>query len=425
VRLQELRRRFGEQEHELHVHQIELEIQNEELRRANFELEVAHNRYADLFEFAPVGYVIFEKYDLIEQINLTGCTQLGAVRQQLIGRRLSLFVEESQRVAFANLLHGVFLAPDLENPPRHRMSLRMVRQDGSGWDAQLECVILQGRPKPLARAVLTDVTALQDMQREVERLNHTLEQRVEQRTAQTRQLSEEMRTFVYSVTHDMTRPTRQIQGFAVLLRKSMGEPDESEEKRAHYLALLLEASTRLNTQMASLISFFQSNQALGQPQPLDLNRLVESLFLELEPETAGREVRLTHDRLPTVQGDHLSLRTIFLNLLSNAVKFTTPKHEARIHVGCLERQEDYLFSVRDNGVGFDVRQSERLFGLFQRLHSERSFEGQGMGLALVRRIVNRCQGRVWAESVLNEGSVFWVQLPKESVQSPDEAEAAW
>lgn len=422
LRLQELRQRFGEQEHELHVHQIELEIQNEELRRANLQLEQAHDRYADLFEFAPVGYILFDETGLIQQINLSGCKQLGYARQQLIGRRLSLFIESGQRVAFANTLYRVFQQYGSEHPERHRLELQMLRSDGSTWDAQMECMSLSGQPQPVARAVLTDISALKSVQREVERLNQTLEQQVEQRTAQTRQLSEELRTFVYSMTHDMTRPLRQVQGFTELLAKTLQSPDD---KSARYLEHLLEATGRMNAQMAALIAFFQSSQPLNHHQSLDLNRLLDTLFQELQPETTGRSVRLTRDRLPVIEADRLSIHTVFSNLVSNAIKFTRPRPEATIHVGFQERGSDYLFSVQDNGVGFDARQSERLFGVFQRLHSERSFEGQGMGLALVRRIVNRYHGRVWADSVLDQGSVFWVQIPRDPAAMSSDSELSW
>ncbi|WP_424952957.1 sensor histidine kinase [Deinococcus sp.] len=433
ARLRELQRRFEEQEHELHVHQIELEIQNEELRRASAELARSYDRYADLFEFAPVGYLVFGEHGLIEDINLTGCIQLGASRDQLIGRRLSLFVDETQRTRLADLLRGVFQAQDGEasvyqgavyqgavyQGAGQRLELKMRGLDDRSWDAQLECLRQPGAGQAQARAVLTDISDLKGAQREIERLNQTLELRVEQRTHHSQQLSEELRTFVYSVTHDMTRPLRQVQGFADLLTKHLrpgAAPDadtqgEPAQKTLRYLAHLNEAAAQMNLQMAALIAFFQSSQPLNKPRPTDLNRVIGSVRQELRQEMAGREVRLTHDPLPTLWADGQGVQTVFSNLISNAIKFTRPRAEAQIHVGVEERGGDYLFSVRDNGVGFDTRQSERMFGLFQRLHSERSFEGQGMGLALVRRIVNSLHGRVWAESVPDQGSVFWVQLP--------------
>ena len=428
-----LRQQLLIQEHELHVHQIELEIQNEELRRATAELEQAHDRYADLFEFAPVGYVVFDVAGIIQQVNLAGCKQLGAVRQQLLGRRLSLFVNADQRVRFAALLARVFLnAEVLEggwgSGAQQRGEFLMLRQDNVTWDAQIECAALPGGVRPLARAVLTDVSELKGVQREVEQLNHTLEQQVERRTLQTRQLNEELQTFVYSITHDMTRPLRQVQGFSELLAQSMQTQSAQtkgaeplDERSARYLEHLRTAARHMSAQMNSLMAFFQSSQPLNHHQRVDLNRVIEAVMQDLSAETCGRQITLTVEPLPTLEADRVSLQTVFSNLLANAVKFTRPRATALIHVGVEERGDTYLFHVRDNGVGFEPQRSGRMFGVFQRMHSERDFEGQGMGLALVRRIVQRYQGRVWAESVPGQGSVFWVQLPKVPVAVLDEA----
>ncbi|GGR40235.1 sensor histidine kinase [Deinococcus ruber] len=409
-----------QQEHELHVHRMELEIQNEELRRANQQLEQAHHRYADLFEQAPVGYVILDDTGVIQQINQTGCHQLGAMHRQLIGRRFSLFIATDQRVAFAALLQQLFQTPARTAQPSniYRRELQMLRQDGSEWDAQIEYAGLTEGTRPMIRATLTDVGDLKRSQREVERLNETLEQQVERRTFQVQQLHEELQTFVYSVAHDMTRPLRQIQGFSDLLTRHY---PPSDEKSARYLSYLKLATTQMGEQMSALLAFFQSNQPINHLQPIDLNRLIQGVVQELASEMRGREVSITHDELPTLEADRQSLLTIFSNLIANAVKFTRPRPQAIIHVGVQEQRDTYLFSIHDNGVGFDQSTARRLFGLFQRLHSERDFEGQGMGLALVRRIVQRYQGRVWAESVPDQGSVFWVQLPKNPSELLDDA----
>ena len=426
-----LRDRLLIQEHELQVHQIELEIQNEELRRANLELERAHNRYADLFAFAPTGSLIVDEAGLITQINLAGAKQLGAARQQLLGRRLSIFVAEPERLAFAGFLARLFGEPQTvpgseywTSAVRHRAEfsmLRMLRPDGVPWDAQIEGVVMPGTEERQIRAVLTDISDLKHSQREVERLNRVLEQQVERRTFQARQLNEELQTFVYSVTHDMTRPLRQIQGFAELLGRNRAALDE---RSTRHLDFLTQATRQMGEQMSSMLAFFQSSQQLQRRQPLDLNVLIDEVARELAPEWRGRDMALTWDELPTIEADQPSVRAVFSNLLANAVKFTRPRARAVIHVGAEERGDSYLFSVRDNGVGFEMERSGRLFGVFQRMHGERDFEGQGMGLALVRRIVQRYQGRVWAESVVGEGSVFWVQWPREPLP-PLEDTGSW
>ncbi|WP_161883642.1 sensor histidine kinase [Deinococcus alpinitundrae] len=391
----QLEKRFAEQQHELHVHQAELEQQNEALRQSNVELAEARNRYADLFEFAPIGYVICDEGGSIQQINKTGCAQLGSDGGQLVGRRFALFVEAVQRPELAQFLEWVFHDLEADGPPR--LELRMLRRSGQPWDAQLECTLLQGEFTPLVRMVLTDITTLKESQRNTQR-----------HVTQTLHLHEELQTFLRSMTHDLSAPQRQVEGFTALLSQHLQPTDEAT---ARLLKDLLQASTNLGALTTSLIRFYQSGQPGDSARPLNLNRLIEVIFHELEPQRQGRQVLLTHDPLPTLLVDYQSMYMVFENLLSNAVKFTGPRPVAHIHVGVQVSEVHVLLSVRDNGVGFDPRQGRRLFGIFERLHSDHDFQGQGLGLALVRRIVERWQGQVWAEGVPGEGAVFSVQLP--------------
>jgi PAS domain S-box-containing protein len=411
----DLQQRFSEQEHELHVHQTELQQQNEELRQINLELELAHRRYADLFEFAPVGYMVCDGRGQIQDINRTGSLQMGAPRPHLIGRQFTLFLESGQRRAFAELLSQVMQA-GVSASASFRMEARMVRQDGQSWDAVLECTGLQAGNGLVVRTVITDVSGLKNAQREAER-----------HAAQVQQLAEELQTFLHAMTHDLTRPLRQVEGFAELLGKSLQTPDE---RSARHLKHLLSAAADMGALTTSLTRFFQSGQPANVDQPLNLNRLIEVIFHELRPrvpdQLAGaRRVSLTHDPLPEVRADRQSLHMVLSVLVNNAVKFTRGRSEALIHVGYQERGEAHLFSVRDNGVGFDSRQSGRLFQVFERLHSDRDFEGQGLGLALARRIVERYHGRIWAQSVLGEGATFWIELPRHTSEEPSTETPHW
>ena len=327
MRQNDLQQRFAEQEQELQVHQAELQQQNEELRQINLELELAHNRYADLFEFAPVGYVVCSEHGVIQDINKTGYTQLGAQRPQLIGRQFALFLEAGQRAAFAALLSEV-MQTDGSNTGLHRMEAGMVRQDGQTWDALLECASLTARGGLVARIVLTDITALKSAEREAER-----------RTAEARLLNEELQTLLHALTHDLTRPQRQVEAFAELLGSSLQTPDE---KSAKHLKHLLSAASDMGALTTSLTRFFQSGQPAGEGQTLNLNRLMEVIFHGLRLQLQDRQVTFTHDPLPTILADRQSLHLVFTGLLDNAVKFTRPRTEASIHVGYQEGAETHL-----------------------------------------------------------------------------------
>ena len=403
TQLPPLEERFAEQEQELRAHQAELEQQNEVLRQTNLDLEEARGRYADLFEYAPVGYVICDGGGVIVQINAAGCGQLGAAADHVLGRRFALFVEASQRPLLAQFLEMAVEAPHVDEPAQ-RLDLRMVRAGGEAWDAQLDGTALN-RPGRLTRVVLTDVTALKDAQRSTQR-----------HAAQAAQLHQELQTFLRSMTHDLSAPQRQVEGFTELLGRHLQTTDAATAK---LLKNLLQATRNLSALTTSLTDFYRSGQPGDVAHPLNLNRLVEVIFRELEPQRRGRQISLTHDPLPSLQADHQNLHLVFSNLLANAVKFTAPRAEAHIHVGVETTDTHYLFSVRDNGVGFDPRQEPRLFGVFERLHSDRDFPGQGLGLALVRRIVERWQGTVWAENVPGGGAAFWVQVPRSLEAAPE------
>ncbi|THF68372.1 PAS domain S-box protein [Deinococcus sp. Arct2-2] len=402
----DLQQRFEAQAHTLQIHQVELEAQNEELRQTNLELELARNQYADLFQAAPVGYVVCDSAGTIQQINALGCAQLGSPEIHLIGRPFALFVDPTQRPHLATLLNHVWTRAD--GP--HRTELQMHGSDGRWWQAQLECTSLHTPAGWRARMVLTDVTALKSAQQEAD-----------ERRQEAQSLNAELQTFLRALTQDLTGPQRQIQGFAQFLKDSLTPADV---KSAKVLQHLLEAASDLGTLTTALTEFFQSTQPSTHRTQVNLNHLVSGLAHDLEPEWPGREVKLTYDSLPTIWGSPQQLRLIFKHLLSNAVKFTGPRPEAQIHVGVQEHREAYVFSVRDNGVGFDPAQNERLFTLFGRLHRPRDFKGQGLGLALVKRIVQHLHGQVWADSVPGEGAVFWVQLPKpEGAVTPTDSAA--
>ena len=220
-----LKERFIQQEQELHVQQAELKQQNEELRQINLEVELAHNRYADLFEFAPVSYVVCDEAGLITQINKAGCEQLGTGSSQLLGRHLSLFVDPRQLDRFTELLRQAFQTPRPELgqhasehrlPENYRAEIRMLRRDGRRWDARLECTALARPQGMLARVVMTDISELKRAQRETEH-----------RAAENELLNTELQSILRAMTHDLTRPMRQVEGFARLLGSSLNSPDHA------------------------------------------------------------------------------------------------------------------------------------------------------------------------------------------------------
>ena len=235
---------------------------------------------------------------------------------------------------------------------------------------------------------------------EVQQLNRQLEQRVAQRTADLEQANKELEAFSYSASHDLRTPLRAISGFSQVLIE-----DERERLSADGRGLL-ERIVRNANRMAELIDdilkYSRASRRALDRQPVDLDALAHAVAEEL----ANGRVLLQIGSLPTVSGDATMLRQVLENLIGNAVKFSAQREQARVEVGCREAQGGTVFYVKDNGAGFDMRYADKLFGMFQRLHAESEFPGTGVGLAIVKRLIERHGGRIWAEAGLDKGATF-------------------
>jgi light-regulated signal transduction histidine kinase (bacteriophytochrome) len=238
-----------------------------------------------------------------------------------------------------------------------------------------------------------------------------LEQRVADRTAELEVAVEELKAFSYSVSHDLRAPLRHIDGYVNLLK---GNPSVAGDEKAQRHAKIISKSAQ---QMGQLIDALLNFSRLGRvglavtPQ-VDVNEMVREVCQMLAPETEKRIIDWNIADLPKVTADRTLLRQVFANLVSNAVKYSGPRSPAIIEIGSEDRDREILFFVRDNGVGFDMTYSDKLFSVFQRLHRNEEFEGTGIGLANIRKIIARHGGRTWAESVLGQGATFYFTLPK-------------
>jgi signal transduction histidine kinase len=246
---------------------------------------------------------------------------------------------------------------------------------------------------------------------EVVTLNQALEQRVAERTSQLEMVNRELEAFAYSVSHDLRAPIRHIGGFVELLQRKVGPTLDPEAE--HYMAAVAEATRRMAALIDDLLAFSRMGRADLARSQVDLNAIVAEVRRELAPEAVGREVTWRVAELPVVSGDPAMLRLVVTNLVSNALKFTAPRPRAEIEIGRLaDDGREVVIYVRDNGVGFDMRYVDKLFGVFQRLHGARQFDGTGIGLASVRRVIARHGGRTWAEGQLDAGATFYFALPR-------------
>jgi K+-sensing histidine kinase KdpD len=223
--------------------------------------------------------------------------------------------------------------------------------------------------------------------------------------------NKELEAFAYSVSHDLRAPVRHIAGFTELLQKHSDAV--LDDKSRHHIRMILDAANRMGSLVDDLLAFSRIGRAEPQKTTIHLEGLVKHVIGEIAPDTQGRKIIWRVGTLPICYGDPSLLRLVFNNLVSNAVKFTRTRPQAEIEIDSLNHTPDeVVVFVKDNGVGFDMKYKDKLFGVFQRLHSQEAFEGTGIGLATVQRIVQGHGGRVWAEASVNTGATFYVVLPK-------------
>jgi len=315
----------------------------------------------------------------------------------------------------------------LRNQTLYQAEYRVVHPDGSiHWvlskghgiyDATGQAVRMIGITMDIDDRKQTEA-ALRESERqrmqEVQALNETLEQKVQLRTAQLEALNQELDAFASMISHDLQTPLRHITRFVERLQDSL-ETAPIDNSSRRYLDIIGQAAEQAHRMINDLLEFSRRGKIPLHLTQVSMAQLVQQVRAQLEPETANRPIEWHIEPLPQVQGDLEMLRLVLQNLLSNAVKYTRDRTPARITIGSQTHDHTIVFYVQDNGAGFDKKYQDRLFKLFQRLHSPEEFEGNGVGLANVRRIIHRHGGQVWAEGTVDQGATFYFSLPQSEI----------
>lgn len=245
---------------------------------------------------------------------------------------------------------------------------------------------------------------------EVQELNEHLEKRVAERTVQLESANQELESFSYSVSHDLRAPLRHISGYLDLLKTHFSEilPDKAQ----YYMDTISQSTHQMGVLIDDLLQFSKTGRKELHMEMFELDKMVSDIIQDLKEDNQHRKINWNVDHLPNVFGDPILLKQVWINLLDNAVKYSRNADIAEITIGVKKDPDSYVFSVRDNGVGFEMKYAHKLFGVFQRLHSQEEFEGTGIGLANVQRILVKHNGKVWVEAALEKGATFYFSLPK-------------
>ena len=340
---------------------------------------------------------------IITDINKQMEALTGSTRDELIGAPFkSCFTDPERAEAGLRLMLSGTKVSDYELTARAR--------DGKETVVSYNATTFHDRDRRLQGvfAAARDITERRKAEETIRQLNADLEQRVNERTGQLKAANQELEAFSYSVSHDLRTPLRAIDGFSQVVLSKFG-PQLPEDGR-RYLETIRAGAQKMGALIDDLLTFARLNRQELSKRSFDTGSLVRSALEELGSPWADRKIEVRVGALAASSGDPVLLKQVWLNLLSNALKYTRKRELAVVEIGCLQTDDGETFFVRDNGTGFDMRYADKLFGVFQRFHRAEDYEGTGVGLAIVQRIIHRHGGRVWADAAVDRGSTFYFTL---------------
>jgi PAS domain S-box-containing protein len=377
-----------------------------QLRHARDQLQTEveeRTRQASLLNLTHDSIFVRDMGDVITYWNRGAQELYGWTPEEAIGNRSHEFL----RTIFPAPLEDI--GAEFLRTGRWEGELKHTKADGTEVVVASRWSLRRGEDSQPSAIMETNnnITDRKRREDEIRGLNQELANRSRELEAKNKELE----AFAYSISHDLRAPLRHMSGYAELLQKKAAAVLDAKSQR--YMLMIQESAKRMGDLIDDLLAFSRIGRTDTQKSLINLEQLVKEALSEVRQETDGRNIVWNIGKLPNFYGDRSMLRLVFVNLLSNAVKFTRTRPQAEIEIGCDEANEqEVVVFVKDNGVGFDMKYVNKLFGVFQRLHTSQTFEGTGIGLATVQRIVQRHGGKVWAEGLVDQGATFYFSAPK-------------
>lgn len=379
--------------------------QNLLLEDFNRSLTESDNRFYKIFNANPIPISIMDlKTKTYTNVNQSWCRFFGYKQEEVIGsnyEKLGIITRETRAMIEKTL-------EDSDNIDT--LELEVYTKSGAKKNVYYNRVMIQIDEKDYLAYLMTDITERKQYEKRILSINNELEAKVKKRTAELEASNKELESFSYSVSHDLRAPLRHINGYVDLLNEKF--KTELPEKAQHYLNVISKASKQMGVLIDELLLYSRTGRQELNRSDVNVNELINDILEKFHFELQTRKVEWDIVLMPNIYADYILLKQVWGNLIDNALKYSRNNEITRISIGYHEDTEKYTFFIKDNGVGFNMKYAGKLFGVFQRLHSQTEFEGTGIGLATVQRIIHKHNGKVWCEAELDQGAQFYFTIPK-------------